>query len=42
MIAVTPRAASVAKIKFFNRILQIMPAGMSDLHGSIDEHVPIR
>jgi hypothetical protein len=30
MVAVTPRAARVAKIRFFNRILQIMPVGMSD------------
>jgi hypothetical protein len=42
MIAVTPRAASVAKIKFFNRILQIMPVGLSNFHGSMDELVPVR
>jgi hypothetical protein len=42
MIAVTPWAASVAKIKFFDSILQIMPVGMSDSHGSIDELAPIR
>jgi hypothetical protein len=42
MAAVAPRAASAARIKFFNRILQIMPGGMSDFHGSIDELVPTR
>jgi hypothetical protein len=42
MIAVTPRAARVAKIKFFNRILQIMPVGMSDFYRLIHELVPIR
>jgi hypothetical protein len=42
MIAVTPRAARVARIKFFNRILQIMPVGISDFCGLMDELVPIR